>query len=188
MIEQLKGHDSRHLSEIRHVVHSSLCICPQLLERAMTTLPRTEMKMGVPQSSILGDLIFICYINDLSKNCKSTVSFMYADDMALLTKGKNIELIQQNLQSEFEQLLKWFVANHSCINTGKTKLMLFSSNRSHLKDATLSITDGNECLEQVNTFKYLGIHLDRHLTFENHIDKVVNGMPMVCVGHTMILN
>ena len=131
------------------------------------------MRMGVPQGSILGPLIFICYVNDLPKFCSNTVSFMYADDTALLARGRNIDTIKNNLQSDLNQILKWFAANRLCINTSKTKTMLFCSNRSSYKHDKLSITDGSERIEEVDTFKYLGLHLDKHLCFDKHIDKIV---------------
>ena len=146
--------------------------CTQQTNICGTLSDPTEMKMGVPQGSILGPLIFICYVNDLAMNCKLSASFMYSDDMALLTKGRNINIIQQNLQSDFDCLLKWFAANRLCINTGKTKVILFSSNRLPMKEAKLNITDGMESVEHVTTFKYLGIHLDQHLNFEYHAHKI----------------
>ena len=129
--------------------------------------------MGVPQGSILGLLIFICYVSDLSKFCDTSVSFMYADDTAHLSKGPNIDIIRHTLKSNFDKILNWFATNRLCINMSKTKTMLFSSNRSNLKSEPLIIEDGEECIEQADTFKYLSISLDRHLNFEHHIDKIV---------------
>ena len=132
-----------------------------------------EIKMGVPQGSILGPIIFICYVNDLPKFCNNTISFLYADDTALLTKGRNINMIRDNLQLDFNHLLKWFAANRLCINTSKTKTMLFCGNRSPYKEIKLNINDGSERIEEVDTFKYLGLYLDRHLCFNDHIDKII---------------
>ena len=52
--------------------------------------------------------------------------------------------------------------------------MLFSGSRSKLKGETLdvNIPGGNNVLEQVDQVKYLGVHLDEHLTFQQHVDKL----------------
>ena len=132
-----------------------------------------EIRMGVPQGSILGPLIFICYVNDLPKYCSNTIPFMYADDTALLTTGHSVDIIEQKLQSDFDHMLKWFAANRLCINTTKTKTMLFCSKRSTHKQVNLNIYDSSERIEEVDTFKYLGLYLDRHLCFDDHIDKII---------------
>ena len=59
---------------------------------------------GVPQGSILGPLLFVCYINDMPKFCGDLRPFIYADDMALLTKNKSLEVINATLQ-QYHQLV-----------------------------------------------------------------------------------
>jgi len=56
---------------------------------------------GVPQDPILGSLLCIIYINDMSTvvRCRR---LLYADVSALLVSGKNTQLIQESLSSELE--------------------------------------------------------------------------------------
>ncbi len=128
---------------------------------------------GVPQGSILGPLLFVCYVNDLPKFCKNLQPFMYADDTALLVKGKNIMEIQNQLQYDFNQILRWLSANRLSLNAKKTKSMLLCHSRSPLANTTLHINCGETIIEPVRTMKYLGIHLDNHLSFNEHIENTI---------------
>ena len=64
-----------------------------------------RVSTGVPQGSILGPLLFTCYINDLPKYSGDVEPFLYADDTALLAKGKDITYVQEIMQHNFETIL-----------------------------------------------------------------------------------
>ena len=63
-----------------------------------------QMDFQVPQGSIMGPLLFICYINDLPSQCKFTLASVYANDMALLYTGSNPDDVGNNLQLELDIL------------------------------------------------------------------------------------
>ena len=83
---------------------------------------------GVPQGSILGPLLFLCYINDmsLSVNCRL---YLYADDSALLVRGKNPNLIAQSLSKNLESCKDWLNDNKLSLHLGKTESILFGTKR-----------------------------------------------------------
>ena len=134
-----------------------------------------HVSSGVPQGSILGPLLFICYINDLPNCLKTGTAYIYADDTTILCKGQDIADINMSLGTDFANVRKLFEANKLSVNNSKTNTMLFCGSRSRHRGGQLDLTapDGSEVkLQQVNHMKYLGVELDEHLTFNAHIDKL----------------
>ena len=59
----------------------------QVVEANDTLSDAGIVNCGVPQGSILGPLLFLCYINDMPMSLKCKL-LLYADDSALLISGK----------------------------------------------------------------------------------------------------
>ena len=100
---------------------------------------------------------------------------MYADDTAILVKGKTVDEINRSLNTEFDAVNNWFSSNKLSVNKAKTKCMLFSNNRFRDRNTKIDIQDAAENsinIEHVEKFKYLGVWLDPHLTFEQHAGAV----------------
>ena len=52
-------------------------------------LKKQKIKLGVPQRSVLGPLLFLIYINDLHQSVKFSTTHHFADDTNLLIIDKN---------------------------------------------------------------------------------------------------
>ena len=83
---------------------------------------------GVPKGSILGLLLFLIYINDISTAVRCKL-LLYAEDSAFLVSGKTTQLIQESLSSELDAAREWLIKNKLSLHLGKTEAILFGSKR-----------------------------------------------------------
>ena len=86
-----------------------------------------KLECSVPQGSILGPLLFLQYVNDMH-GAISCEMLLYADDTCLVFQAKDLDIISQKLNTEFNKLCDRFVDNKLSIHFGddKTKTILFS--------------------------------------------------------------
>ena len=102
-----------------------------------------DLSCGVPQGSILGPLIFLLYVNDMSNSVDCDL-LLYTDDSCLVFTGPDVKTIESNLNRNFNYICDWFVENKLSIHFGeeKTKSIIFGS-RKRLKNLdTLDIKRG----------------------------------------------
>jgi len=82
---------------------------------------------GVPQGSVLGPLLFLMYIDDVTHSAPSPGSkiSLYADDMLLFKTITSTDDYVE-LQKDVDTLNNWVTTNHLSFNTSKCKYMLIS--------------------------------------------------------------
>ena len=97
---------------------------------------------------------------------------LYADDTALLCKGKTVECIEAALTADLSRVSDWLFANKLTLNVSKTKTMLLGT-RQRVRSRNLSIAMNGVVIENVSKFKYLGLMFDPCLDFNEHIDYMV---------------
>ena len=127
------------------------------------------IKCGVPQGSILGPTLFLLYINDI-KNISNLLKFIiFADDTNIYYSNEDIKVVEKTMNEELIKLVSWFKANKLTLNVEKTNFIIFSKKRIRNR---MSITIENKTIKEVNETKFLGVIVDKNLSWASHIDNV----------------
>ena len=133
-------------------------------------------RLGVPQGSILGPLLFVMFVNDLPTVISRSSVNMYADDTTLYYGGANVNDSIQVLQEDAQSVLQWLDCNGLTVNLKKTNLMILGRRRrkKEFRDTSMSL-DGVELLPKASV-KYLGVELDDNLEWKKHVMSLRAGL------------
>ena len=134
---------------------------------------------GVPQGSILGPLLFLLYINDITLSSSYLKFVLFADDSNLYASNDNLQNLISMLNQELESVRKWIVSNKLTLNVDKTHYIIF--HRRKITSNIPSIIFGNSVLKRVKFTQFLGVTIQENLMWDRHIQRVSDKL-INCVG------
>ena len=123
----------------------------------------------MPQGSVLGPLLFLVYINDITENIDSHIK-LFADDTSLfITIDSNEQEQTSQLNRDLAQISKWAETWLVSFNPTKTTSLYVTLKKP--KDHPPLFFDGHQ-LETVDTHKHLGITFNSNLSWKQHVDNI----------------
>ena len=125
-----------------------------------------RLKNGVPQGSVLAPLLFNIYTYDLPSMISK--KFAYADDLALLHSSGNWKDLEGTLSQGMSTFLAYLQTWRLKLSHTKKVTTAFHLNNREAK-RELKVYNNGRLLLFCPMPTYLGVKLDRSLTFRHHL-------------------
>ena len=128
-------------------------------------------RVGVPQGSVLGPLLFLVFINDITENIQSHIK-LFADDAMLYLDvedhTKAAQILNQDLQNIYAWSQKWLVN----FNAKKTESLIFKTKTVKQQHPPLFLH--NTAIAEVNSHTHLGLTLSSDGKWEKQITNMIS--------------
>ena len=124
---------------------------------------------GLPQGSALAPLPFNSYTNNQPIH-QDTRSFIFADDFAVTSQSKDFTIIRNTLTDTLTDYTVYYMQNQLRPNPAKTQVIAFHLRKRDAAKHLDVMWDGHP-LAHYDDLTYLGVTLDRMLTYKVHITK-----------------
>merc|ERR1711867_354501 len=137
---------------------------------------------GVPQGTVLASLFFIIMISDIDDNILGSIVRLFADDTKVSAKIRN-EGDTEILQRDLDEIYRWADENHMEFNENKFEMMSHGNNG--INEPGKYKTKSGKEIKPSKTVKDLGVLTSKDVSFEEHIENVVESQ---CLLHFLSLH
>lgn len=131
------------------------------------------IKTGVPQGSILGPILFLLFINDISTSVSPAGLCLFADDTSIAISNKSVEQLEIEAFIKGNSLVQWMCNNGLFVNTDKSKLIKFTKSGGMSPEINHLLLNESG-VESCASLSFLGVVIDCDLNFQQHVRKVSN--------------
>ena len=128
------------------------------------------VEAGVPQGSILGPLLFLVYINDITDNIECDIK-LFADDTSILEIIHDPLTSAGRMNTDLVRISAWGKQWKMTFNAIKSLAILFSTK--HNKPDHPPLLLGNSVIPEGTSHTHLGITLSSNLKWDAHITRIV---------------
>ena len=132
------------------------------------------VQAGVPQGSVLGPVLFLVFINDLSDSLENPL-YLSVDDSTLcrtICHPSDQQAAASLLSADLDKITNWSNTWNMSLNPDKSHTLTMSLRKDHLENPPIHFL--NNPLEEVLSFKLLGLPICHDLFWESHISKLAS--------------
>jgi hypothetical protein len=125
---------------------------------------------GVPQGTVLGPLLFLIFINDISADISSSIR-LFADDCLLYREIRSSSDCDA-LQADLDKLVTWSHTWGMEFNVAKCNILTVTNKVKHSVKYRYKME--GEVVRSTSSTPYLGVTINSKLTWNDHIDGITS--------------
>ncbi len=126
---------------------------------------------GVPQGSLLGLLLYVCFCN----NMKIAINYkfiFYVNDSIIMVSYKDPKVTETKLAIELNSINNWVIENNASLHPRKCESMLFASKRKCKRISDFNVVLNGTTVNAKSNITYRGSVIDRSLLGQGNVSNI----------------